>query len=133
MTTSARTILDGLWAEKATMTLGSPTPMTITGADGVTPLANADTVLTALTLTLYEQRSRAVINGRSATSIFNVNGGTVTSGGAFTLRLDPADMACVLAGSAEVHVALIEWTWGTPMQGGKHEIIFTVANLEKVT
>jgi hypothetical protein len=33
----------------------------------------------------------------------------------------------------EKHVALLEWTWGSPTKTGRHEVVFWVTNLEKVT
>jgi hypothetical protein len=126
---SVRTTLPDHYAEKSTLTLTA----TITDADGVTPLASADSALITLTMTLYEARSQTVINTCTARNILNANGGVVTSAGALTIRLDSADMACLSAGFAETHIALIEWSWGTPLKTGKHEIVFTVANLAKVT
>lgn len=126
---STRTTLATTYAEKATLYLTA----TITDTDGVTALADADTILTTLTLTLYELRSGTVINSCTARNILNLNGGTVSSAGALEIRLDAADMACLGTASSEVHVALLEWTWGSPVKAGKHEIAFTVTNLLKVT
>lgn len=106
---------------------------TITDIDGTTPLANADTILTTLTVDLYEERSGTVINSRTAQSVLAVNGGSVTSGGVVTLRLDPLDMIIVSGRKSETHVALFSWTWGAPLKTGRHEIAFVVANLLKVT
>jgi|WetSurMetagenome_2_1015567.scaffolds.fasta_scaffold113017_2 hypothetical protein len=129
MTTMPRTTLPGVFAEKATLPLGA----TITDLDGVTPLPNADTVLTTLTMTLYEASTGVVINTCLARSLLNVNGGVVTAAGALTFQLAIADMACVTSAARELHIALLEWTWGSPAKSGKHEIAFTVANLLKVT
>ena len=125
---SARTTLTDTYAEQATLTLSA----TITDADGVTPLASADAALASLTLTLYEERSGTAINGCTARNILNANGGTVSSAGALTIRLDADDMACVRASDSERHIALLEWSWGATVKHGKHEIAFTVANLAKV-
>jgi hypothetical protein len=125
---SVRTTLTDPVAEKATAFLSA----TITDVDGVTPLASADSVLTTLTMTLYLGRVGIVINSRSAQSIRNENGGTVDSAGALTIRLDPLDMIIVSGKQSETHIALIEWTWGSPLKSGKHEIAFTVTNLLKV-
>lgn len=122
---TTRTTLSGAYAEKATL----PLTATITDTDGVTPLASANSVLLTLTLTLYEARSGTVINSCTARDILNANGGTVSSAGALSIRLDAADMACLRTTESELHVALIEWTWGSPLKTGRHEIAFVVKNL----
>jgi len=124
-----RTTISETQPEKATRYLSC----TITDIDGVTPLANADSILLTLTLTLYEARTGSIINTCAVRNILNANGGVVTSAGALTVRLDAADMACLTSGASETHIALLEWTWGSPVKAGKHEIAFTVANLLKVT
>jgi hypothetical protein len=126
---SVRTTLTDPVAEKATAFLSA----TITDTDGVTPLANADTVLISLTLTLYDERTGTVINSCTDRSIKNTGGGTVSAAGAVSVRLDPLDMAILGGRSSEQHVALFTWTWGSPLATGRYEIAFTVTNLEKVT
>lgn len=136
---TARTTLSGQYAEGSTMNL----LIIITDVDGVTPLGNAALVLTALTLTLFESLTDAIINTCNKRSILNANGGLVYN----TLQTDPNgnqynilvqlsidDMKCLGPNKNEGHVALIEWTWGTnPVKGGKHEIAFSVANFTKVS
>jgi hypothetical protein len=126
---AARTTLAGTYPEKTTALLAA----TILDADGVTPLASADSVLLTFTVTLYEERTGTILNSRTAQSVKGVNGGVVSSDGSFTLRLDAADMACLTNASAERHIACFEWTWGSPVKTGHHEIAFTVVNLSKVT
>lgn len=88
--------------------------------------------ITALTLTLYDQKTGTVVNGRDKQSILGVNGGSVDGSGNLALELAPADMALVDAGlSMETHVALIEWTY-TGGKKGAHEVVFRVDNLAKV-
>lgn len=88
--------------------------------------------LNTLTLTLYNKKDLTVINSRNKHDILNTNGGTVSSLGNLTLILDPADMIIVhIVNKQEVHVALIEWTYGAGRAGG-HEIEFTVDNLSLV-
>lgn len=95
------------------------------------PLAN----LATLTLQLYEQKSKAIINGRNGASILNANGGTVAAtGGQLTLRLAPADMVLLSQTPAsEVHVALIEWSYNGGVDKGAQEILFTVKNQPKIS
>jgi len=104
---------------------------TVTDIDGVTPLANADSILLSLLVTVFNEPSRAVINSRTAQSILNTNGGTVSSAGVVTLRLDPADTA-ILGSKSEARVASFAWTWNNPLCTGRHEIAFTVADLALV-
>ena len=70
--------------------------------------------LLTLAATLYDETTKAIINGRNAQSVLDVNGGTVASNGALTLRLQPLDavvVGSVDTGEMEAHVLLIEWTY----------------------
>lgn len=97
------------------------------------PLLGADDLLESLTVTLFEERTRNVINGRLRQSIFGENGGSVSALGVITLQLDPLDMIMVnRQQQQEVHVALLEWMWGSPPQSGKFEVAFTVVDLALV-
>lgn len=106
--------------------------LTATITDGVAVLLGADSVLESLTLTLCEERSGTIINSRARQSVLGTNGGSVSSLGVVSLRLDPLDMVMVSDRKQEVHVALLEWTWGDPLKSGKHEVAFTVVDLAKV-
>lgn len=121
-----RTTITDPKPEKATAWL------TATLTDGTKVLLGADSVLETLTLTLSEERSGTTINGRARQSVLGTNGGEVSSLGVVTLRLDPLDMVMVSSRKSEVHVALLEWTWGDPLKSGKHEVAFTVEDLAKV-
>lgn len=126
---SARTILDNLFIEGGTMTV----QFTITAEDGHTPLTNANTVLTSLTVTHYEESTRQSINSRKVQSILNVNGGTIDAFGVCTLRLDAADIVTVTDRKSEAHVLRFEWYWGTVIRrDGRHEIEFVVSGLTSV-
>ena len=124
---SVRTTISDPIPERSTRYLS----FTVTDVDGVTPLANADTLLITLILTLFNALSREVVNSRSAQSILNVNGGSVTSAGVVTLRFDPADTA-ILGSTSEARVASVAWTWNNPLVTGRHEIGFTVVDLALV-
>ena len=122
-----RETLSKIYAEKKTGELNA----TITKRNGTTPvpLANLD----AVTLTLYEESGGDIINSRSAVDIKNANGGTVhATSGLLTLLLAPDDMAVLLSGRYEMHIALIEWTYDTTQKGGQ-EIAFRVQNFAKVS
>jgi len=105
---------------------------TITKKDGVTPVPLAS--LVTVTLTLFVEKSGAIINSRNAVDIKNANGGTVhATSGLLTLLLSPLDMAVLLTGQRfETHIALIEWTYDTVEAGGQ-EIAFTIQNFAKVS
>lgn len=104
---------------------------TITEDDGVTAIPGG--TLTTLTLTLYaDDASKTIINGRTAQSILNANGGAVDGAGVLTLTLSPADNAILDDDLlVERHIALFEWTWGTG-KAGKFELVLLVRNLAKV-
>jgi len=97
------------------------------------PIPLAD--VAALTLTLYvEDAAKTIINSRDDTNILNAGPGTYhATTGLLTIALSAADMQIVGADSpsAEIHVALVEMTYG----GGKtarQEVQFTVTNLARV-
>lgn len=100
--------------------------------DGISPPS-----LDALTLTLYNRPTGAVINGKDNASILNTANGTYTyAGGVGTVRLalQSADLALEVAdASQEIHVALFRYSWGGG--GAKddwHRVILTVAGERKV-
>lgn len=120
-----------------TVTAESPEQVTvqITGTikdhtDTAIPLAS----LGAVTLTLYDKRTQTILNSRSEGSIKNANGGTITSGGALTLVLDPDDNVMASAGAGvETHVAQISWTYNSGTATGRALVEFPIRNLAKVT
>jgi hypothetical protein len=120
---ATRTTLTTEFAERATARL----TCTLTEEDGVTGFQP-----TTLVLTLYDDRTGAIINSREALNVLNANIGTVSSEGAVALLFTPADMAVVGGVPYETHVALLEWTWSGGTKAGRHEIVFVVRNLAKV-
>jgi hypothetical protein len=94
-------------------------------------LSAIDTV----TLTLYNDRTGEIVNGRLRDDIKNSNGGTVSSGGGLTLRLDPEDTVIIDDEKAsELRVAQILWTWteDSVEHQGTAEIAFIVRNLQQI-
>jgi hypothetical protein len=88
--------------------------------------------LNTLTLTLYNKRDLELVNSRNKQDILNTNGGTVDGSGNFALTLTPEDMIIVRRVNVqEVHIALIEWTYGSGKAGG-HEIEFTLDNMQYI-
>ena len=87
----------------------------------------------ALTLTLYNKKTGAIVNSRSDVDILNANGGAVDSAGNLSFLFTPADMAIVdSTQQSEVRVGLFEWTYGGGAKEGRHEIEVTVKNLGRV-
>jgi hypothetical protein len=119
---SVQTIVTDEITEGATAIL----VFTIQDEDGVAiPGSSLDTC----TLTLYDQRSRTVINAQTDTDIKAL----VDESGVASVELEPADTAIVNQRRAlEAHVALIEWSYDGGTKAGKHEILHTVRNLAKV-
>jgi len=124
----ARVTLPGEFAEENTMRirgrflddLGQPIPLV--GLD-------------SLTLTLYSDATKAIINGVENTDIRNVGRGIVSDlDGTFSVKLGVDDMI-ILDDSltTETHVALIIGTYnGVPEDGFSREVVFKVRNLAKV-
>ena len=90
--------------------------------------------LATLTATLFDETTSTTINSRSAQSVLDANGGTVTSGGVLTLRLGPLDnviVGSVAVGDVERHVLRLAWTWsdGVQTRTGIEERVVSVERL----
>lgn len=104
---------------------------TIVDGDGVAvPLA----VLNTLTLTLFNDVSKAIINGRDAQSVLNTSNVTVSASGVLVWTIQPLDNI-ILDDSldTELHIALFQWTFNGGLESGKHAVGLRVANFEKVS
>lgn len=101
-----------------------------TDADGdFIPVSSLSTV----TLTLYDEGTKTILNSRNAQNVLNNNGVSINSDGVMVWIMVPDDNAILNASAvSERHVALFEWTWGTPARYGKMEIGLQVINLNKV-
>lgn len=121
-----RTEIGEVLAEKTTRRF----TFTVRDADGAAVPAAS---MSSLTLDLYNRDpARTVI--AAARNILNANGGTVDSSGAGVLELSAADNAIVRPGvREETHVALLSWSYSGGSKLGKGEIVFRVANLDKVS
>lgn len=86
---------------------------------------------TTLALTLYSYRDNSIINSRGpAQNVLDANGVTVSDDGEVIFQLTAGDTAIMHEDSArEVHVALFEWSWGSGIFHGKHEIEHRVRNM----
>lgn len=128
MPKSPRLLVPDEFAEKKTAKITA----TLNDEDG-NPLALAS--INTLTLTLYDEITGTVINGRTGSNILNTGGGTLAAtSGAFTLTLSPNDMAINDTDrDDEIHVALVEWTYNASADAGGKEIRHRILNLLKVT
>lgn len=91
--------------------------------------------ITTLTATLYDQLTGAIINGRNNQNVLNANQFVLTSAASSNLTFDSlvADSPMVNATlETEVHVLLIQWTYGVGL-GGNKEIAIRVVNINKVS
>jgi hypothetical protein len=90
------------------------------------------TAMTTLTLSLYDKKTGATINSRSAQNALNANGVTVTSAGALTWTISTDDTVIVGRQSRERHVALFIGTWSSGTKTFTHPVEMDVVNLVKV-
>lgn len=89
--------------------------------------------LTTLKVTLYDQSTGNIINSRNSQNILNANGATVDSAGLLTWTLTPADTAIVGDKTLELKTALFEYTFASGAKTDRHEVVFAVRNLGKLT
>jgi hypothetical protein len=101
------------------------------GPDLTDPVIPASSI-SAMTLTIFEELSAAIVNSVADVDILNAGRGTVDSGGNVRITLDPLDNTILDATRrTERHVLFIEATYGGGKQA-KFEIILTVLNFAKV-
>jgi hypothetical protein len=91
--------------------------------------------ITTLTMNLWNQATRSIINSRQDQNILNLNGVIVDpTSGALKWTMAPADTTIENpALSYESRVAQFVWTYSGGNKRGTHEILFTIRNLEKVS
>lgn len=110
----------------------SPTITTTLTDENDDPLVDADTILEALTLTIYDKASGTII--LAETSILNTGRGTVDAVGLVTLRLRPTDTPIIDATKAkEQHAAFVRYVWSGGTKSGGHVVLHTVYNFLMIT
>jgi hypothetical protein len=86
--------------------------------------------LTALTLTIVDTATKAVVNGCSAANILNTGRGTVDSSGNLAVTLMPADTALLVsADTQELRSLIVDWTYAAGAKLGRHQVDFLIIGL----
>jgi hypothetical protein len=86
--------------------------------------------LTTLTLTLYDDKTGAIINGRNAQNVLNANGVSVDASGNLVWAITPADTPIVTDTlQTETHYAVFKATWSSGAKGLSHAAPLTVTNM----
>lgn len=89
--------------------------------------------IVSLVLTLYEKSTGNIINSRDVQDVLNNNNVTVSSSGALTWILQPADNIMVTENPvSELHVAFFQGVYSSTKHL-KHEYAYRVNALEKVS
>ena len=98
-----------------------------------TPVALTKAQILTLTMTLFDKDTEAVINSRNAVNVKDANGGTVSTAGVLTMKLDPADQAIagtLATGAKETHVIRFNYTWNDGRsRTGRSEYTYDVEKL----
>lgn len=84
----------------------------------------------AITASLIDARTEAVVNSRDQQDVNGVNGGQLAaSGGLFTLQFSIADMAILDSASTyETRKLVLDWTYASATKRGGFTFVFRVAN-----
>lgn len=94
----------------------------------------AGSIMTTATLTLYDDRTKTVINSRNQQNVNNANGVTISDAGIVTWVMTPADNAIVNDKlPSEIHVAVFDFRWDGGVSRAVHEVKFLVTNIGMMT
>jgi hypothetical protein len=89
--------------------------------------------LLTLKLTLWDRKTGTIINGRNEQNVLQAAGVTVNAEGHLIWVLSPEDNAHIAGdGTVETHVALWEWTYGSPVRTGNHEMFIQLQGVTHV-
>lgn len=83
-------------------------------------------MLTALSLTLYDKETGAIVNSRDAQDVLNKGNVTIDAEGEIAWSIQPADTVILDATKEkETRVALFHATWNTGSETGEHRWEYT--------
>ena len=86
--------------------------------------------LTALTLSIVDTATKAVVNGCNAANILNSGRGTVDASGNLAVTLAPADTTLLAAADLqEMRSLIIDWTYAAGAKVGRHQVDFVIVAL----
>jgi hypothetical protein len=89
--------------------------------------------LTALTLSIVDTATKAVVNGCNAANILNTGRGTVDANGNLVVTLAPADTTLLAAADLqEMRSLVIDWTYAAGVKLGRHQVDFLIIALSGV-
>lgn len=86
--------------------------------------------ITAITATLRDEASGAIVNTRNGQNVLNQNGGTLGTGGDFSLALTAADLA-IQAGGLEVQLRRLVLTVTYDAGTIVHQVVFGVRDTDR--
>lgn len=99
-----------------------------------TGTAVAGSIMSTATLTLYDERTKTILNSRNAQNVNNANNVTISDAGVVEWTMQPADNAIVNDRlPSEVHVAVFDFRWDSGTSRAVHEVKFLVKNIGMVT
>lgn len=126
-----RTVLLNASGSRVQVDESESVDVTVTMYDnGGSALAKAS--ISAITMTLYNDGDKSIINSRENANVLDATIGTVTSAGVLTLKLTTSDNAMIDSNKEkEVHVIALTWTWtdgAGVSKTGKQEFEYEVFN-----
>jgi hypothetical protein len=89
--------------------------------------------VSAITVTLIDERTQTVINSRNAQNCLNANGGTLSAGAVFQFKLTSADTVTVVGDTARYQPRVLTFKVTFSTGALNHRVLFWVENLESVT
>lgn len=104
---------------------------TLTDHTGAAINSNAVSAIVATLKSIAADGTEAVVNSRTAQSVLNTNGGTLGSGGAFTLDLGTLDTVAVGTDAVQRRRLTLKVTYTTGVL--THEVEFYIRNLTDIS
>ena len=92
------------------------------------------TSLYTATLTLYDERTKTIINSRNAQNVNQTNGVAISAAGVVTWTMAPADSPIINDKlPQEAHVAVFDFRWDSGVSRCLHEFKILVKNVSMVS